>query len=233
LNRLTDTNKWKDDWFVELPPSSKLIFMYLCENCDDAGFYKLNSKFMSNQLGMKDSKIVSILLEKNKDNTTLRKSLIFSNDSRKIWIKNFLFYQQQLPLERGNDEHKKIILILEKNLIHFDEVDEIHNVLSGISKSKGKRSAARFKKPNLKEFRDYGNKYAIEKNVEISEDFAELLYNHYESNGWKVGGRTPMKDWKAAMKNGINRELKKNKDGGIRTKKMVDANQQITNITVN
>jgi len=123
-------------------------------------------------------------------------------------------------------------LILEKNLIHFDKGDEIHNVLSGISKSKGKRSAARFKKPSLKEFKDYGNEYAIDKNVEISEDFAELLYNHYESNGWKVGGRTPMKDWKAAMKNGINREKKKNNEGSGRTRKMVGANQKVTNITV-
>jgi hypothetical protein len=27
------------------------------------------------------------------------------------------------------------------------------------------------------------------------------FYNHYESNGWLVGGKTPMKNWKAASKN--------------------------------
>ena len=34
---------------------------------------------------------------------------------------------------------------------------------------------------------------------------AEMFFNHFESNGWKVGGRTKMKDWKAAARNWIMR----------------------------
>ncbi|WP_439182536.1 hypothetical protein [Carboxylicivirga taeanensis] len=30
---------------------------------------------------------------------------------------------------------------------------------------------------------------------------AERFFNYYESNGWLVGGKTPMKDWKAAARN--------------------------------
>lgn len=30
---------------------------------------------------------------------------------------------------------------------------------------------------------------------------AEKFYNHFQSNGWKVGGRAPMKDWQAAARN--------------------------------
>ncbi len=30
---------------------------------------------------------------------------------------------------------------------------------------------------------------------------AEKFYNHYSSNGWKVGGKSAMKDWKAAARN--------------------------------
>lgn len=29
----------------------------------------------------------------------------------------------------------------------------------------------------------------------------EKFYNYFESNGWKVGGKTQMKDWKAASRN--------------------------------
>lgn len=29
---------------------------------------------------------------------------------------------------------------------------------------------------------------------------AEKFFNHFESNGWKVGGRSPMKNWQAAAK---------------------------------
>jgi len=32
---------------------------------------------------------------------------------------------------------------------------------------------------------------------------AEKYFNYYSSNGWKVGGKTPMKDWQAAARNWI------------------------------
>ena len=32
---------------------------------------------------------------------------------------------------------------------------------------------------------------------------AEKFFNHYQSNGWRVGGRTPMKDWQASARNWI------------------------------
>lgn len=40
------------------------------------------------------------------------------------------------------------------------------------------------------------------------EDVA-ALFDHYEANGWKVSGKTPMKDWKAACRNGYRRWLEK------------------------
>ena len=30
---------------------------------------------------------------------------------------------------------------------------------------------------------------------------AEKFYNHFQSNGWLVGGKSKMKDWKAAARN--------------------------------
>lgn len=30
---------------------------------------------------------------------------------------------------------------------------------------------------------------------------AEKFYNYFQSNGWKVGGKAPMKDWRAAARN--------------------------------
>jgi len=32
---------------------------------------------------------------------------------------------------------------------------------------------------------------------------AEKFFNHFESNGWRVGGRSPMKNWQAAARNWI------------------------------
>ena len=39
------------------------------------------------------------------------------------------------------------------------------------------------------------------KNIATTE--AQKFFNHFESNGWKVGGKSPMKDWKAAARNWI------------------------------
>lgn len=41
---------------------------------------------------------------------------------------------------------------------------------------------------------------------------ADKFYNHYESNGWLVGGKTPMKNWEASANNWILNSNKFNDD---------------------
>ena len=38
--RFTDTNKWSDDWFGALDNNSRIIWLYLCDNCTIAGRWK-------------------------------------------------------------------------------------------------------------------------------------------------------------------------------------------------
>jgi len=40
--RVTDTDKWNDTWFNTLSPNAKLLFFFLVENCDNAGFYEVS-----------------------------------------------------------------------------------------------------------------------------------------------------------------------------------------------
>lgn len=40
MKRFTDTDKWKDPWFRKLTPSLKSLWLYLCDSCDNAGFWK-------------------------------------------------------------------------------------------------------------------------------------------------------------------------------------------------
>jgi hypothetical protein len=51
--------------------------------------------------------------------------------------------------------------------------------------------------------------FFIEKNT--SQIDAEKFYNHFQSNGWLVGGKSKMKDWKAAARNWILNSEKFNK----------------------
>jgi hypothetical protein len=38
-------------------------------------------------------------------------------------------------------------------------------------------------------------------NINLPASEAEKFFDHFTSNGWRVGGRTAMKDWKAALRN--------------------------------
>ncbi|WP_026726765.1 hypothetical protein [Flavobacterium sasangense] len=57
------------------------------------------------------------------------------------------------------------------------------------------RAQSRPPKPTLEE----AQIYFLEKNFPEVE--AQRFFNYFESNGWLVGGRTKMKDWKAAARN--------------------------------
>ena len=52
-----------------------------------------------------------------------------------------------------------------------------------------------FQKPNLDEVIVF---FKSENHPEVE---AQKFFNHFESNGWKVGGKTPMKNWQAAARN--------------------------------
>lgn len=230
MDRITNTDKWKDDWFLSLSPNAKLLFFYLFENCDVAGFYKLNSRFMQKQTNIVAKDIVAALNE-------LKKGLVFNNSidptNKKVWIKNFLFYQQQLPLEKNNVEHKKIALIIEKNLSEFDSNQDMLYILDKVQTTTNKKNITRFVAPSLVEFILFGTTVAQEKNIPVDNAWFEQLYNYYASIGWKVGkSQKIMKDWKAAIRGALAREQQKvsNKPVG-KIQKLRNANEDFTNVT--
>jgi hypothetical protein len=65
--------------------------------------------------------------------------------------------------------------------------------------SKKRKTQKRFSPPSLNEIIEFF------KEKKANTDDAEKFFNHFESNGWKVGGRTKMKDWQAAARNWIKR----------------------------
>lgn len=56
------------------------------------------------------------------------------------------------------------------------------------------REKARFTPPTLQEVEEYVDERGLDMD-------AGAFFDHFTSNGWKVGGRTPMKDWKASVRN--------------------------------
>jgi len=58
-----------------------------------------------------------------------------------------------------------------------------------------------FIKPTTEEVKNY----ALEAGLMIDSD---AFCDYFKSNGWKVGGRAPMKDWRAAVRNWCRRDGK-------------------------
>lgn len=50
--RFTDSEKWRDPWFTELAPEMKLLWLYLLDNCDHAGIWKVNRKLAEFEMGV-------------------------------------------------------------------------------------------------------------------------------------------------------------------------------------
>jgi hypothetical protein len=51
--RFTDSEKWDDPFFADLPNKYKMFWLYVLDKCDHAGFYKVNLKMAAFILGEK------------------------------------------------------------------------------------------------------------------------------------------------------------------------------------
>lgn len=76
-----------------------------------------------------------------------------------------------------------------------DEIVDIEELIAEQKLEETKAKVKRFKKPTVDEIEEYcrTSGYQID---------ANRFYDHYESNGWKVG-KNPMKDWRAAVRNWV------------------------------
>jgi hypothetical protein len=75
--------------------------------------------------------------------------------------------------------------------------DQVNSEEKKKSSAKRKREQPLLVPKSLEEVKTF---FAKQKSTDIE---AEKFYNYFQSNGWKVGGRAPMRDWYAAARNWI------------------------------
>lgn len=84
MKRFTETTKWSDPWFMDLPVKYKAFWFYICDQCDCAGIWEPNMRLAIAQVG-EPFELVEILrvftgrIEQLKDG--------------KLWIKKFIEFQ--------------------------------------------------------------------------------------------------------------------------------------------
>ena len=94
------------------------------------------------------------------------------------------------------------------------DVPNIRGTVSPPPPSGGDRvTVTRFKVPSLDEVASYFEQRGASRRE------AEKFHDHYEANGWKVG-RSPMKDWRAAVRNWLREDSFSRGDGAAPEKKM-------------
>ncbi len=180
VKRFTETTKWDDPWFMDLPLKYKLFWLYICDKCDNAGAWQPNIRLAIAQIGepLELSEILRVFSDR-----------ITQLDDGKLFIVKFI------PFQYGNlspncRAHIPILNNIEKLRVSKGYPKGIHTLVEKEKETeKDKKGSAEGKHPTLKEVVDFLG----------SETTGTEFWDYYESNGWRVG-RNPMKDWKAAAR---------------------------------
>lgn len=126
--RFSDTSKWSDEWFVDLTPQEKLLFMYLCDNCDIAGFIELSTRKLCFDTSLSEVEVKGAL-------KGLQRAYVLSDDKRVLFLKKFIKHQKNLPLNAMNKSHRGILSRFDNYQVRFS-TNLVLMVNDGISPQK-------------------------------------------------------------------------------------------------
>lgn len=105
--RFTDTKKWEQNWFLELTPTQKNFWYYLCDFCDSVGIWEINYKLASIYIGAE-------VTESDLEKIGLGTRLIKISES-KLWIAGFIKFQYQ-NFSENNHAHRGMMKSIIKSV---------------------------------------------------------------------------------------------------------------------
>lgn len=234
--RFSNTEKWQDSWFSELSQIEMLLFIYLCDNCDIAGFIEVNYKRWASDLNSSKETIQGAC-------KGLARGLIYSTSEDCIFLRNFLKHQKNLPLNSNNKAHLGIIKRFElyKQKFDFEDIDKfieggskglqsptgIGNGI-GIGIGKEEKDPEKNKIPDISEFKNF----ILENEPSCTGKGIELKYKSWIENGWKDGNGKPIKNWKSKALNIIPYLQKKLQNGNNEQKQEKYNNGAFDNVKI-
>ena len=120
--RFTDNEKWKDAWFMDLPSKYKLFWLYILDECNHAGIWKVNFKVASFYIGehLEYSEVERIL-----------KSRIKILNSEYWYIEKFIKYQYKCDENSLNPSNKAHLSVI-KLLNEYEIIKPLTSPLEGV-----------------------------------------------------------------------------------------------------
>lgn len=213
--RFTDSDKWKDAWFSELEQEDKLLWLYLLDECNHAGIWKVNMRFLNFSIG--SSYTLDRLIE-------VLGSRVYLISDEYILIEKWVHYQHPNGLNEKSKPQKAVIDMLIKfnvldrvtkgydnPIITPQDKDKDKAIDKDIDKDKDESKPKAFTPPTLEEFVAYAQEILPKLNPEWQSDqitrCATNKFETYVDDDWHDGYGKKIKVWKTKAKNSLKHEM--------------------------
>lgn len=124
--RMTDTDIWEEDWFIDLPNEYKLFYLYLKDKCDHSGMWRPNRRKFTMSVHGKMIHYDEFLDFINKDPETGQKvKRIVVLENGKWFITRFISFQLGGKFKIKIGAHRGALELLINNGIHPREVPKM------------------------------------------------------------------------------------------------------------
>ena len=176
--------------FYTKPVPKKELKKHATKSKNDQVIEQVNEQVTKQALNKHQTSSKHVPYINNINNTNiinLAKQEISKNEKNSIFTNSIFDEVQESDLK----------VELKEEMLAFDNTDKKQTEKSCQKKLREKKKKVEIEKskPTLEETQIY---FLEKKFPEVE---AQRFFNYFESNGWLVGGRTKMKDWKAAARN--------------------------------
>jgi hypothetical protein len=157
--RFTDTDKWDKKWFSELSSDEKVLWFYLLDKCNHAGFLDFNLRtinFMTN---------TTFTIDDIK--TIFNKQVLFFDNNEKCYIIDFIDFQYG-ELNPKVNAHKSVLKILD----NYEKKYNLSTLVEGFIKGS---LTLKDKDMDKDQDKDKDKDIKVEKNKEL-----DFVMSHYQ-----------------------------------------------------
>lgn len=187
--RFTDTEKWKKPFIRGLQGAYKLLWLYICDDCDHAGIWQVDIDVAQIRIGEK--------IDIKEAIKSFDEKIIILDKGNKWFIPSFLDFQYPSGLNPDNRAHNSVIILLEKYNLRISknkplispsegsmdmdkdmDMDMDKVMVKEEKKVKFKENILLTKKENLQLVAEFGEKHVI--------DFYEYLSAYKVEKAYKT-----------------------------------------------